>query len=558
MPLQSHPKAQPGESSLGYLLRLADRNGYYELKDLLIETNSLGVFHQHSQYSELSSLAQNLGNVGNIQHLNPEIVDVNKGFLTHVTYAPVLSSKPRVCPACMAEGSKIKADWHIMQITHCEKHHVELIDKCSCNTDFEWNESLLNYGCDNEDCGKAWLQFDNNAIELPAYMKHMFSLNKVERIHFINDLTAAALIAVRPYESIIEKSLLKEEHFSNVVSFLSKGYDLLTNHQVIGEWISTCATVRDKYRPLGNMSVYFPIYRLQSVLIMQWLIKNEKPSIASVSPKALSPFQVYKSLCPRRNVMASMSKDKPELDFINQINRESIALMLNIPITEARAIFNALNIDDYANGELRRNNIGYISKLVENLNICSNSNNLQLVSLANIKSKCFNEGIEFTDVLIAIFDGSLEVALSGKSTDFLDSILIDETKLLQYIKISLKEDNTKTLSLTQVSKMTRLPRNVVAEIATNNVFIEVPSTKNRHDYSANSVVTMMDNYFIVSLWAEKMGLCESKIIESLLQKGFSVAFGYNIFKKSDELHKELQELKSSKLYQQAEQFELFN
>jgi len=558
MPLQSHPPAQLGESPLGYLSRLADMNGYYELKDLLIETNSLGVFHQQSHYSELSFLAQRLGNVRDIQHLNPEIVDINKGFLTHVTYAPVLSSKPRVCPVCMAQGSKIKADWHIMQITHCSKHHVALIDKCSCDTSFEWNESLLNYGCNDEDCGKAWVDFDNKANELPAYMKHMLSLNEVERVHFINDLTAAALIAIRPYESIIEKAIFKEEHFSDVIGFLCKGYELLTNTNVINKWIRTCAMVRKQYQSLGSMAVYFPIYRLQSVLIMEWMIKAEKPSIANVSPKNFSPLQDNMSLCSRRNLMANISDDKPAADLINQINRESVALMLSISIKEARAIFNGLNIDDNAEGKLRSNNIGYIKKLVMNLNVSSDKSNLQLTRLSDIRSKCSGEGIEFSDVLVAIFNGSLKITLSGKSTDFLDSILLDETKLSNYIKSSLSKDNTKTFSMTKVSKITRLPRNIVAVIAEHGVLIEVVSPNNRHNYLAKSVATLMEDYVIISLWAEKVGLCESKVTESLLNKGFNLSFGYNIIKKNDALDTELQALKNSMHHQQAEQFELFH
>ncbi len=259
MPLIAHPAPESGESPAGYLLRLADINGYFDLAELIDESSSLGKYRLNSCMDSLSELAAQLGSVNHFELLSPKSIQHNANQVNSLPFKPVLIRSPRICPICMAEGANIKAEWHVMQITHCEHHHEALIDHCSCGAKFTWDEALLSYGCST--CGKAWCEFEETKQELPSFMEVFFKLEIQQRANFISDITAAALTRVRPYDTIVDSHHLKPKHVVSWLELLGAGYDLLTKPAVYEQWLSSCALVRSKFKALGNRAVFYPFYR---------------------------------------------------------------------------------------------------------------------------------------------------------------------------------------------------------------------------------------------------------------------------------------------------------
>ena len=145
------PLPLENESRRGYLLRLADRNGFGGLKALLRLTEQVVIER------ELDAVADLLGphaNFGRLPGLVPR-ADGSRGSLNAGSGLPTRfwnTSHPRFCPACLAESNHMRVHWELVFVVACPRHNLELVEQCSkCHRLIRWNRKNL-MECD---CGQS-------------------------------------------------------------------------------------------------------------------------------------------------------------------------------------------------------------------------------------------------------------------------------------------------------------------------------------------------------------------------------------------------------------------
>ncbi|MFM0428437.1 TniQ family protein [Paraburkholderia aspalathi] len=140
------PTPIDSESATGYLLRLAEANGYTSLLDLdllvskepkLEEVAGIGTMLATKRLSKLRGAVTRFRN---LKMTDPGGLDQQYWN----------GRRPRYCPACLAANSYWRALWDITLVTACPIHCVELCDSCSkCDHPLSWKRARL-AACD---CG---------------------------------------------------------------------------------------------------------------------------------------------------------------------------------------------------------------------------------------------------------------------------------------------------------------------------------------------------------------------------------------------------------------------
>lgn len=147
------PLAQ-GESLPGYLLRLAEANGYSGIRDLL---SALPEPCTRPVGAEIRSLRadkirlENLGRmaVGDDKHclrflsqaVGKDAAIVQGNRIDHDAW---LEPAAQLCPLCLQEKTVIPEEWDLGCVTACERHRVQLLDACTvCGEPITWTRSSL-------------------------------------------------------------------------------------------------------------------------------------------------------------------------------------------------------------------------------------------------------------------------------------------------------------------------------------------------------------------------------------------------------------------------------
>lgn len=147
------PLAQ-GESLPGYVLRLAEANGYSGIRDLLSVlpercTRPVGAEIRNLRADK--ARLENLGRlaVGDDKHClrffaqaageHAAIVQGNR-----IDHDAWLEPAAQLCPLCLEESTVIPEEWDLGCVTACERHRVQLLDTCTvCGEPITWGRSSL-------------------------------------------------------------------------------------------------------------------------------------------------------------------------------------------------------------------------------------------------------------------------------------------------------------------------------------------------------------------------------------------------------------------------------
>jgi hypothetical protein len=312
-----------------------------------------------------------------------------------------------------------------------------------------------------------------------------------------------------------------------------------------------------EFKVLGNRAVFHPFYRLISQLKGDWLIKSKQPTVFNIAPCSSILAGEVRSLNNKRNIMVERFSDEAKDEgYIYHINRESLADMLNVDITIARELFALDCLASFTNEKLIQNNVSCIKPLLKQALESAEPSLNSATSLSKLTKFIKGFGATTTDVLVAIFKGYISCSINLSEQQFLDCINVDKIQLSEYLSGSFMLDESRIFSMTQVTRILGLPRNFVAEIAKEGAIDEVPSPKNQHKYKTNSVSEFLEQYIVVSTWADIHDCCEAKVIKSLLVAGFKPSWGHNIFKKSRSLLEILESIKSEDTWKASEQLAL--
>lgn len=145
---------RPGEALPGYLLRLAEANGYESIAALLraAGTNIRGLNTGYT--SKLRTDAEALAAIGRMAvgdpgHLSGHAATPLDGpalFLREcrVDSDAMLHERTQVCPQCLAEDGYIREELELAPVTVCSTHKVVLVDECpDCGHSLDWKRSSL-------------------------------------------------------------------------------------------------------------------------------------------------------------------------------------------------------------------------------------------------------------------------------------------------------------------------------------------------------------------------------------------------------------------------------
>ena len=145
---------RPDEVLPGYLLRLAEANGYESIAALLraagINIRGLNTGYSSKLRTDADALA-NLGRMafGDPGHLSRHAATPLDGpalFLREcrVDSDAMLHERAQICPQCLAEHGYISEELELAPVTVCSTHKVLLVDECpDCGHPLDWKRSSL-------------------------------------------------------------------------------------------------------------------------------------------------------------------------------------------------------------------------------------------------------------------------------------------------------------------------------------------------------------------------------------------------------------------------------
>ncbi|TNE65431.1 MAG: hypothetical protein EP335_05805 [Alphaproteobacteria bacterium] len=176
--LLRRPRPEEGESLMGYLVRVAEENGYARpgwLFDMSVSPASLPM-----RQSDPAALAAVLGIevdtladtcywplVGRGRHKTRSFLGVE------LPDAAVKLKRPKVCPACLGQKPFRRAIWDLSVVACCPTHGNRLLDRCpGCARDLAWSSARV------ASCGYCGLDLstvvaaeaDAKAVALTTYV----------------------------------------------------------------------------------------------------------------------------------------------------------------------------------------------------------------------------------------------------------------------------------------------------------------------------------------------------------------------------------------------------
>lgn len=133
-----------GESIRGYLLRVADSNGFIGLRSLFEQVNI------DTPENEIEVVAAFLGRSKNDLKRLAGIVpkaDASRGGLQHAMGLPIRfwnTSYSRFCPVCLRKSNIWQAQWELALVVACPIHRLRLADQCQkCHKVIRWSRKHL-------------------------------------------------------------------------------------------------------------------------------------------------------------------------------------------------------------------------------------------------------------------------------------------------------------------------------------------------------------------------------------------------------------------------------
>jgi hypothetical protein len=209
--LLHRPQPLKDESLSGYLLRVAEQNGFATAKwisELASLRRKFAVVRQ-----DLRPMADLLGvDVAELERRCYWPADWAGDRQMHLFFGqpvPVRALnllRPRLCPECLRASPHVRQSWDLALTAICPEHRCVLLDACpECGSALSWNRSAV---CLCQHCGHDLREAqapaaDADAVDLTALLHHQAGLNKANAPQEI-----PAEIAVLPLAALIKVTLL--------------------------------------------------------------------------------------------------------------------------------------------------------------------------------------------------------------------------------------------------------------------------------------------------------------------------------------------------------------
>ena len=289
----------------------------------------------------------------------------------------------------------------------------------------------------------------------------------------------------------------------------------------------------------------------------EWLVKSKSPTIFNTSPVSKRLTCEIRSFNNKRNKMAEACVEAHRDDaYIHHINRESIADMLETDVLVARSLFKLESFSLLTSENLRCNNISCIKAFLNTASQTSLKVPGTATPARQLTTYLKDFGASLSDVLIAIYNGDIHSYINLSKHHYLDSINVNRAELSTYLTGPFMCVESRVFSMTQASRILGVPRNIVGQIANEGSITEIPSPKNKHNYTASSIARFLEDHIVISTWASTYDFCEGKVIKSLHAEDVKAAWGHNVFRKSVKLLSVLNSIQKRDNWESCKQLDL--
>ena len=195
--INGHPKPKPDESIRGYLLRLAELNGF---KGIRIYKNKFGLLNfDYNFFIHADSVTELFNRLAPALFTTPEKLE--HALLSHWTWNIYQSNRTylqglfnqhcRICPLCLNEDNYYRANWEFALTTYCEKHQCYLIDECThCKSKITWQGGYLNK-CHH--CGGLFTEHPANLL---PKCSPLVKLVELAREHFLHSIEKIVVVCI--------------------------------------------------------------------------------------------------------------------------------------------------------------------------------------------------------------------------------------------------------------------------------------------------------------------------------------------------------------------------
>ncbi len=148
MRLVVRTRPAPTESLMGFVLRLTEHNGYPTTAFVLAAMGKEWYLPKVGRL-DAAGLASLVGlGQGDIDRLTHKPAERPRAYVrvygSDLPSAEVNLRRPKVCPACLAEGRPCEAFWDLAQAIVCPMHKVHLVSECpGCSKHLLWARSKV-------------------------------------------------------------------------------------------------------------------------------------------------------------------------------------------------------------------------------------------------------------------------------------------------------------------------------------------------------------------------------------------------------------------------------
>ncbi|GKW53383.1 hypothetical protein NCCP2140_24360 [Pseudoalteromonas sp. NCCP-2140] len=241
MNLTVKPKHLVEESLIGYLLRLASRNGFLYVQDM-VEARFVDAAVKNNFLKVQNSLPLIAFREGNL------FQSTSNALWKNVRYI-----HPKVCIACLEQLGLIREE-HLQGNTHyCAHHSKPLVTSCmSCGHTLKWDVDLIDARCTNPSCGCKL-----KPVDVPY---------KLSSDQVLDCLVANQFIKGQITTYVKQKAFIDTQNFPQAVA---DGLAFLNNEKVIFDWCHNQWQHSPHILPANLRFHSFTL--LKSMLLSKWV-----------------------------------------------------------------------------------------------------------------------------------------------------------------------------------------------------------------------------------------------------------------------------------------------
>ncbi len=519
------------ESARSYLVRLSTENDYIEVKQLFSHYQDVKTINIASSESSIVECVCNLVDEANPASFWP-VSDEKQEQLSYL-----IDRQPVACPFCMRDQNHLMKDWQLMPITHCAKHQVQLVEKCPCGEKFNWDSTLIEYGCSK--CLNSWNDIANHCQveKMPDHVLHFHRLDFEERALFLQDLAESIYRVVRPYDSMHNKIKLLPTIIDNWTDVAQQGYALLTNIDAISTWCQSLANVRHQYKALSERAVFFPVHELQDKLQGNWLIKGIKPSYLSFAPKNELLSESTMTPCRIRNESTSREANNTLANeqLRHHLDPAGFSEMFNCKMTLVRKLFQLDCFKITANTKSGRNTIIDARLFISSIMACDTEdpeNTLYLSELEELKSVYLlsDESLAFE-----IIAARLPLHIDKTKKSLIDSIKVNEQVIIHFLENEYLKQSGVVFTQVATARIIGISRTLVGQLGKAEILTELDPTVANKRYTGISIANFLSNYECIERWGSVHNVAPYTIKLALSKNKIEPIFESSIYKKIPKL-----------------------